>query len=89
VPLRVTSRAIEVFRRALDVGRMDPARIGIRVSIARGLKGEEVRTGFAEQPEPDEVILEVDEVRLFLAAAMAGRDGTIDVADEHDRIVLL
>jgi Fe-S cluster assembly iron-binding protein IscA len=89
MPLEVTSRAIEVFRRALDVGRMDPARIGIRVSIARGLTGEEVRTGFAEQPEQGEVTMEVDGLRLFLPPGLAGRDGTIDVADEHDRIVLL
>ena len=89
MPLQVTPRAIEVFRRAFDVGRMDPARIGIRVSIARGLKGEEVRTGFAEQPEHDEVTVEVDGLKLFLPAGLAGRDGTIDVAGEHDRIVLL
>lgn len=68
---------------------MDPARIGIRVSIARGLRGEEVRTGFAEQPEPDEVTQEVGGLRLFVPVGLAERDGTIDVADEHDRIVLL
>jgi len=67
---------------------MDPAQIGIRIGTARGLRGEEVRTGFADAPEPDEKTLEISGIRLFVPGTLAERNATIDVADEHDRIVV-
>lgn len=79
---------MEVLKRALEVGRMDPSQVGVRVSVARGLHGEEVRTGFAEQPEPDETILDAGGIRLFVPDSLAERGAVIDVADEHDRIIL-
>lgn len=88
MPIVVTPRAVEVLRRALEAGRMDPARVGIRVSVARGPRGEEIRTGFAEEPEPGDDTIQAGGVRLYVPAALAARDATIDVAPEHDRIVL-
>jgi hypothetical protein len=85
VPIRVSPRAVEVLRRALEVGRMDPARVGIRVTIA---PGGELRTGFAEDSEQGEQTVEAGGVRLFVPGELASGDATIDVADEHDRIVL-
>ena len=67
---------------------MDPARVGIRVSLARGMRGSEVRTGFAEDPEPGDETLEADGIRLFIPPEVAAGDSVLDVADEHDRIVL-
>jgi hypothetical protein len=84
----VTPRAVEVFRRALEAGRMDPERVGIRVSIGRGFRGEEARTGFAEDAEPDEQTVTIDGIRLFVPLALFEEGATIDVADEHDRIVI-
>jgi Fe-S cluster assembly iron-binding protein IscA len=88
VPLVVTPRAVDVLRRALVAGRMDPERVGIRISVARGMRGEEVRTGFAEEPEPGDETLDAAGIRLFVPADLAAKDATLDVADEHDRIVL-
>jgi Fe-S cluster assembly iron-binding protein IscA len=88
MPLEVTPRAIEVLRRALDVGRMDPGRVGVRISVVRGPRGDEVRTGFAEEPDPGEQIVEAGGVRLFADADLVVRGATIDVADEHDLLIV-
>jgi Fe-S cluster assembly iron-binding protein IscA len=88
VPIVVTPRAVDVLKRALEAGRMDPARVGVRVSLARGMRGSEVRTGFAEAPEPGDETLDAGGIRLFIPAEIAAGDSVIDVADEHDRIVL-
>lgn len=86
--VEVTPRAVEVLKRALEAGRMDPSLVGVRVTLAVGLRGEEVRTGFAEQPEPDEITVEAGGIRLFVASALAERGALIDVAAEHDRITV-
>ncbi len=86
--VEVTPRAIEVLRRALEAGRLDPAEVGIRLSIAKGLRGAELRTGFAEHPEPGEETVDVGGIRLFVSPELAEGGATIDVADEHDRFVL-
>jgi len=85
MPIEVTERAVAVLRRALEAGRMDPARIAIRVSIDRA---GELRTGFSEDAEPGEETINVGGVRLLVSGELAAREATIDVADEHDRIVL-
>lgn len=85
----MTPRAVEVLRRAFELGRMDPASVGVRISTGRGLRGEEARTGFADQPEPHEVTIEVEGLRLFVPRALEERGAVVDVADEHDRIILI
>jgi len=89
VPLVVTPRAVEVLRRALEAGRLDARRVGIRVTLARGLRGEDVRTGFAEEAEPGDETIDAGGVRLFVPSDLASSDARLDVAAEHDRIVLL
>lgn len=86
--VEVTLRAIEVLRRALEAGRMDPATVGIRIWLTQGPRGDEARTGFAEEPEADETLVEIGGIRLFVPAALTGRTTVVDVADEHDRIVV-
>ncbi len=83
--VEVTPRAIEVLKRALGAGRLDPSEVGIRVSLARSLRGTELRTGFAEQAEPGEETIEAGGIRLFVNSDISG---TLDIGDEHDRIVL-
>lgn len=64
---------------------MDQNGVGIRVTLARG---GEVRTGFAEEAEPGEETIEAGGVRLFVPSELVARGATIEVADEHDRIIL-
>lgn len=86
--ITVTPRAIEVLRRALEAGRLDPSEVGIRLELVKGMRGEELRTGFADQAEPGEETIDAAGIRLFLSSELSVRGSTIDVADEHDRIVL-
>ncbi|MGH2727642.1 MAG: hypothetical protein ACRDKS_11795 [Actinomycetota bacterium] len=86
--VRVTSRALEVLTRALEAGRLDGSRVAIRVELARGPRGEEVRTGFAEEPELGDIVHDAGTVRLFVPKDLDDRGVVIDVADEHDRIIL-
>jgi hypothetical protein len=88
MPVDVTPRAVEVLRRALEAGRMDPERVGIRIALGRGLRGEEARTGFDEEAEAEERTVTIDGIRLFVPIALFEEGATIDVAEEHDRIVI-
>lgn len=67
---------------------MDPAGVAIRVTLARGPRGEEARTAFADSLEPDEVCIERSGIRLYVPRALEERGATIDVSDEHDTIVV-
>lgn len=67
---------------------MDPARVAIRVTTSRGLRGVEVRTGFAEEPEPEDVTVSIGGITLFIPAELDERGATIDASDEHDTIVV-
>ena len=66
---------------------MDPSRIGIRVTEGRGM-GNEARTGFADEPDADEVTVAIGGITLYVSTALAARGATIDVSDEHDTIVV-
>src|SRR5258707_6855581 len=79
VAVTVTPQAVEVLRRALDAARLDPATTGVRIGEARGLRGTEVRTGFAEQPEDTEDVVEAGGIRLFVSRALSERDAVVDV----------
>jgi hypothetical protein len=86
MPIVVTERAVEVLRRALEAGRLDPEVVGIRVWRTRD---GAVRTGFAEEPEPGDDTMDIAGIRLFIPAELAGEGRTLDVSSEHDRIVLV
>lgn len=86
--IEVTPKAAAVLARAVEAGRMDPTRVAIRLTVARGFRGEEIRTGFADEIEPDEVAVAAGGITLYVPAALAERGATVDVSDEHDRIVV-
>lgn len=85
MPVRVSERAVEVLKRALEAGRMDPSTIGIRLTI--GPAGD-LRTVFAEGPEPGDDTLVAGGIRLYLSAPLAAAEISVEVSAEHDRIVL-
>lgn len=86
--VEVTPRAVEVLRRAFELGRIDPARVGVRILLAASPRGDAVRTGFAEEPEPGETIVEAGGIRLFVPSSLADRGAVVDASDEHDQIVI-
>lgn len=67
---------------------MDPERVAVRLSVGRGPAGEEIRTGFADEAEPGEISIAAGGVTLFVPEELAAGGATIDVSDDHDRIVV-
>ena len=81
----MSERAVEVLKRALEAGRMDPSTVGIRLTV--GPAGD-LRTGFADEPEPGDESVALAGLRLFVAADLAAAGLSIEVSSEHDRLVL-
>jgi Fe-S cluster assembly iron-binding protein IscA len=89
--LEVTTRAVEVLRRSLELGGIDPATGGIRLRKARGLGGgTSIQVELAEGPLESETVVEAEGVRLFVEpSALAGIDDpVVDVEPQHDKITL-
>lgn len=84
--MRLTPEAVEVIRRSFEIGGMDPSTVGVRLRRAGGV----VRPRFAEQPEPDDVVVDIEGVRVFVDPTVAGEypDVEIAVSDEHDELVV-
>jgi Fe-S cluster assembly iron-binding protein IscA len=83
MPVTLTPRAIEVLRRAIDAGRLDASSAGVRVWVTRT---GDAQIGFADEPTAGDEIVEAGGIRVFVAPGLA--DAVLDVADEHDRIVV-
>ena len=79
--IAVSERAREVLARAAaSARRFDPE---ARIRIARD--GAGISSGFAHAPEPGDRVLEEGDVTVFVED---GLEGTIDVTDAHDHLVL-
>jgi hypothetical protein len=79
--IAISPRAREVLARAaVSARRFDPE---ARIRIARD--GDGIRSGFAHAPEPGDRVLEEGDVTVFVED---GLDGTIDVTESHDHLVL-
>lgn len=52
--------------------------------------GGEVRPRFAQQPEPDDEVLEVEGLRVFVARSVTAEHGLVEVAvaPEHDQLIV-
>ena len=88
MPIEVTPRAVSVLRRALEAGRMNPETVGIRIELGPGGRPEDARTGFADEASAEERLVRIDGIMLFVPLALDDRGAVVDVADEHDRIVV-
>lgn len=85
MPVTVTPAAAGLIRRSLELAKLDPADAGVRLRLAGGA----VRPRFATAPEPDDEIVDLDGVRLFVDRALVtGDDVTVDVSDEHEQLVI-
>jgi Fe-S cluster assembly iron-binding protein IscA len=86
VGIRVTPEAIALIRRSLELAGADPKDVGVRLRVAGG----EVRPRFVAEPRADDVVVEVEGVRIFVAAEIVAELGDVEVAvlPEHDRLVV-
>jgi Fe-S cluster assembly iron-binding protein IscA len=91
VPIQVTEEAIDVLRRSLELGGIDPAAGGVRLRAARGLGGGlDVQVELADGPLEGETTVEASDVRLFIDAGVteAIPNAVVAVEPQHETIVV-
>jgi Fe-S cluster assembly iron-binding protein IscA len=91
VAVTVTEEAIEVLRRSLELGDVDPDAGGFRLRGARGLGGGmDVQVELAAGPLEGESVIEADGIRLFVDPAVteAIPNAIVAVEPQHDTVVV-
>jgi Fe-S cluster assembly iron-binding protein IscA len=89
--IQVTEEAIEVLRRSLEMGGVDPQQGGVRLLGARGLGGGfDVQVELADAPQGEDSLVEVGGIRLFVAPEIteALPDSVVAVEPQHQIIVV-
>jgi Fe-S cluster assembly iron-binding protein IscA len=89
--LHVTSEAIEVLKRSLELSGIDLGRGGVRLRAARGLGGgADVQVELADAPEDGEEVVERNGVRLFVDRDLSRTmpDAVVEVEPRHDVVVV-
>jgi Fe-S cluster assembly iron-binding protein IscA len=91
VAIEVTEEAIEVLRRSLELGNVDPSTGGVRLRGARGLGGGlDVQVELADGPLEDEATVERDGVRIFVDPSVtdAFPDAVVAIEPQHETVVV-
>jgi Fe-S cluster assembly iron-binding protein IscA len=91
VPIQVTDEAIDVLRRSLELGGIDPSAGGVRLRAAHGLGGGlDVQVELADGPLEGETTVERSDVRLFVDAGVteAIPNAVVAVEPQHETIVV-
>ncbi|MDQ4145250.1 MAG: hypothetical protein M3198_16220 [Actinomycetota bacterium] len=89
--IEVTDEALEVLRRSLDLGGVDPSSGGIRLRGATGLGGGfDVQVELAEGPLEDESTIEKGGVRIFIdpSISQAFPEAIVALEPQHDVVVV-
>ena len=89
--IEVTEEAIEVLRRSLELGNVDPSTGGVRLRGARGLGGGlDVQVELADGPLEDEATVERDGVRIFVDPSVtdAFPDAVVAIEPQHETVVV-
>jgi Fe-S cluster assembly iron-binding protein IscA len=91
VAIQVTEEAIEVLRRSLELGNVDPKSGGVRLRGARGLGGGiDVQVELADGPLGDEAIVEREGVRIFVDPSVteAFPEAVVAIEPQHETVVV-
>jgi hypothetical protein len=89
--MEVTEEAVEVLRRSLEMGGVDPQQGGVRLRGARGLGGGfDVQVELADAPQGEDSLVEAGGIRLFVAPEIteAMPDSIVAVEPQHQIIVV-
>lgn len=79
--LRITDEATEVLVRAQEAAsRLNP---DARVRVLK--MGDQIEVGLSDEPEEGDEIVEHEGLTVYVAA---GIEGTLEVTEEHDRLVV-
>jgi Fe-S cluster assembly iron-binding protein IscA len=79
--LEITESAADVLHRAYDAA----ARFNPEAKIRVFTSGERIDTGFADEPEPTDEVIEFDGISLYVES---GIQGTLDTTEQHDRLIV-
>lgn len=91
MPLEVTPEAIEVLRRSLELGKVDPATGGVRLRAAKALGGgSDVQIELAEGPLEGEELIELEGLRLFVDGSVSELypEAVLAVEPQHETVVV-
>ncbi|MGH2751875.1 MAG: hypothetical protein ACRDK3_13535 [Actinomycetota bacterium] len=91
MPIQVTEEAVDVLRRSLELGRVDPTVGGVRLRAAHGLGGGlDIQIELADGPLEGETTVEAAELRLFVDPGVteAIPDAVVAVEPQHEMIVV-
>ena len=89
--IEVTERAVEVLRRSLELGGVDPAEGGVRLRGARGLGGGlDVQVELADGPIEGESVVETGGVRIFVdpEVTSAWPEAIVAIEPQHEVVVV-
>ena len=89
--IEVTEEAVEVLRRSLELGNVDPVAGGVRLRGARGLGGGvDVQVELADGPLEEETIVERDGVRIFVDPSVteAFPEAVVAIEPQHETVVV-
>ena len=89
--LQITPEAVEVLRRSLELGGVDPATGGIRLRGATGLGGGfDVQVELADGPLEGETSIETDGLRLFVDSTISERfpEAIVALEPQHEVVVV-
>lgn len=89
--MQVTEEAVEVLRRSLEMGGVDPEQGGVRLRGSRGLGGGfDVQVELADAPQKADSVVEAGGIRLFVAPEITDAlpDSVVAVEPQHQIIVV-
>jgi hypothetical protein len=91
VSIEVTDEAVEVLRRSLELGGVDPGRGGVRLRAAKALGGGlDVQVELADAPSGDETTIEAGGVRIFVDPEVTRTlpHAVVAVEPQHEVVVV-
>ena len=89
--MQVTPEAVEVLKRSLELGNVDPDSGGIRLRGARGLGGGfDIQVELADGPLEGEDMVEHEGVRIFIDPEItrALPNAVVALEPQHDVVVV-
>jgi len=92
MPIEVTEEAVDVLRRSLELGGIDPSSGGVRLRAAHGLGGGlNIQVELAEGPlEGETTVVASEDVRLFIDSGVTESipNAVVAVEPQHETIVV-
>lgn len=75
-----------MVRRSLELAGADPSEVAVRLRMAGG----QIRPRFTSEPDPTDIVVEAEGIRMFVAQALVEGEGDVEIAvtPEHETLVV-